>query len=84
MLMTDGLAELFDPANKMFGYKRIESALSEMGGNATPDQIIDRLNRDAENWLRGRAQNDDMTFFVFKRNLIEDKKRPEKHHKEIT
>jgi serine phosphatase RsbU (regulator of sigma subunit) len=69
MLMTDGLAETFNPDKKMFGYERIERILTEMH-DETPDRIIERLHRESDQWLNGMPQADDMTFFIFRRNPV--------------
>lgn len=76
MLMTDGLAEAFDPGNKMYGYERVEKVLCEMV-NETPDRIIERMHLESKNWLGDHPQNDDMTFFIFKRSAVKEKRLPE-------
>jgi hypothetical protein len=82
MLMTDGLAETFNPDKKMFGYERIERILTEMH-DETPDRIIERFHLESEQWLNGKPQTDDMTFFIFKRSPVLKKKKGSKPGKKL-
>lgn len=69
LLMTDGLAESFNKKKEMFGVKRIQNVLKEMA-DKNPEQIIQRLFKEGSQWSKNSSQNDDMTFFVFKRNIV--------------
>jgi serine phosphatase RsbU (regulator of sigma subunit) len=73
MLMTDGLAEAFNDKRKLFGYERIERIFSDMI-DASLEQIIDRFYTESENWIGEKPQSDDMTFFIFKRNVVDQTK----------
>lgn len=66
ILMTDGLPELFNGSGEILGYDRVAKAIME-SIHKTPKEIIDHLQFTAEKWLDGSSQDDDMTFFVFKR-----------------
>jgi hypothetical protein len=68
MLMSDGLAETFNHEKQMFGFERIKWILKEMA-DATPEEIIDSLHYHSKIWSNGIDQSDDMTFFIFKRNI---------------
>ena len=67
LLMTDGLMERFNPADVMFSLARIESVLAETA-HETPEQIIYQLVQAGEIWAEGRANDDDITFMVLKRD----------------
>jgi serine phosphatase RsbU (regulator of sigma subunit) len=66
VLMTDGLPELFNDKGEMFGYKRVLELIKGVAGQS-PDRIIGDLYSAARAWRNGSKQDDDMTFFVFKR-----------------
>lgn len=65
LLLTDGLPELFNRDNKMFGYDRVEKCFKEVGANSS-QEIVSHLNKSAEKWLNYKPQDDDMTFVVIK------------------
>jgi serine phosphatase RsbU (regulator of sigma subunit)/ligand-binding sensor domain-containing protein len=65
LLLSDGLPELFNPDGEMFGYLRLKQLFAEIG-RKNPDQIIDDLVAAGESWLKGKLQDDDMTFVVLK------------------
>ncbi|MGD2093128.1 MAG: two-component regulator propeller domain-containing protein [Candidatus Aminicenantes bacterium] len=65
LLLSDGLPELFNPAEEMFGYSRLKQLFSEIGSK-TPGQIIADLVAAGDSWLKGKPQDDDMTFVVLK------------------
>lgn len=66
VLMTDGLPELFNDDGEMLGYERASSLILDVA-HKSPKEIIDHLYSAATDWLDGSSQDDDMTFFVFKR-----------------
>ncbi len=65
LLLSDGLPELFNPAEEMFGYSRLKKLFAGIG-DKTPDRIIDELVAAGDSWLKGKLQDDDMTFVVLK------------------
>ncbi len=73
LLMTDGLAESFNKEKEMFGYERIKDLLTTMA-DQTPKQIIQQFYKIGDQWSGSGSEHDDMTFFVFKRNLVKEKK----------
>lgn len=70
ILMTDGLPELFNKTGEMLGYDRVAELIMEVA-HKSPQEIIDHLYAEAASWLDGGIQNDDMTFFVFKRKAAD-------------
>lgn len=66
VLMTDGLAESFNADGEMLGYERVSQLILEVV-HKSPEEIIHHLNQASAQWLNGSPQDDDMTFFVFKR-----------------
>lgn len=68
VLMTDGLPELFNVDGEMLGYERVSELIIRVA-QKLPDEIINCLFDQASTWLNGSPQDDDMTFFVFKRKM---------------
>ncbi|QQS37753.1 MAG: tetratricopeptide repeat protein [Ignavibacteriales bacterium] len=66
MLMSDGLPELFNDKNEMFGYENLNKLL-ETSGKSTPEEIITYFSSTAVEWTAGNRQQDDMTFIVFRK-----------------
>ena len=65
LLLSDGLTELFNPADDMFGEERVEQCL-QASAQSSPDEIIARLLAEAEVWAEGRKLDDDLTLVVLK------------------
>ena len=65
LLLSDGLTELFNPADEMFGEERVEQCLQACA-QVTPEEIIARLLAAAEAWAEGRKLDDDLTLVVLK------------------
>ena len=65
LLLSDGLTELFNPADEMFGEERVEQCL-QASAQMTPDEIIAQLLAAAEEWAEGRKLDDDLTLVVLK------------------
>ncbi len=65
LLLSDGLPELFNPLNEMFGYKKIETILQEHS-NETSESIIGHLKAEAAGWMGEQDADDDITFVVIK------------------
>ena len=65
LMLSDGLTELFNPANEMFGEERVEPSF-QAAAESSPTEIIARLLADAEQWSNGRALDDDLTLVVLK------------------
>lgn len=65
LVLSDGLPELFNPTNEMFGYKQVEDTLLDNSGKS-PDEIIECFKQRAHDWAREFDPNDDITFVVIK------------------
>jgi serine phosphatase RsbU (regulator of sigma subunit) len=65
LLMSDGLAELFDDNDEMLDYPRIREAFKEVAENS-PNQIVQHLYSIGDNWRKSRNQGDDITLIVLK------------------
>lgn len=65
LLYSDGLPELSDQNNKMYGF---DKTLSEfyLVGNKKPEEIVNHLKKTASEWVNGKAPGDDVTFVVIK------------------
>lgn len=66
VLMSDGFPELFNNEGQMLGYDQVSVLILEHI-NRSPEEMINQFHATASTWLDGRNQDDDMTFFVFKR-----------------
>ncbi len=66
LLLSDGLAEIFNDQNEIFDYPRIRRAFTEVGHLAA-DEIVTRLRGLVLEWRNGRDLNDDVTFVVIKK-----------------
>mgnify|MGYP000844656153 CR=1 len=66
LLLSDGLAEIFNDQNEIFDYPRIRQAFTEVGHLAA-DEIVTRLRGLVLEWRNGRDLNDDVTFVVIKK-----------------
>lgn len=71
ILMTDGLPESFNGDGEMLGYDRVSELILETA-EKSPSDILDQLLGASQDWLRGSLQNDDMTFFIFRRKTAKD------------
>ena len=65
LLMTDGLPERLDPDNNEFGYYRSMSIFREIGPNSA-GRICELLAEAGDEWAKGRVQEDDVSFAVYK------------------
>jgi serine phosphatase RsbU (regulator of sigma subunit) len=66
LLLTDGLPEQKNASGEMFDYDRVHRAFADVGGRST-EEIIGRLEREAEGWLHGASPDDDITMLVIKK-----------------
>jgi len=65
LLLTDGLPEQMNNNEEMFDYSRVKNHFHEIADNP-PDEIISTLVKKTDDWMNGRAQDDDVTFVVIK------------------
>ncbi len=65
LFMSDGLPEMFNNDNELFGEERCIKVFIE-SATLSPSEIIDRLVQAGRDWAEGRPQKDDVTFLVIK------------------
>ena len=65
LLMSDGMPELQNTNNEMFGYERIQNIFKDVAAKE-PKVIIDHLNDKGSAWVNDKAPDDDVTFVVIK------------------
>jgi len=65
MLFSDGLPELLNESNQMFGYERVKKLFSEIMEKSSKE-IVDRFKHSAQDWAGDKPPNDDVTFVVLK------------------
>jgi serine phosphatase RsbU (regulator of sigma subunit) len=65
LLLTDGLPEQMNNEEEMFDYSRVKSNFRKII-NHKPDEIINGLVKAGDDWMNGRAQDDDISFVVIK------------------
>ncbi|SHM06421.1 SpoIIE family protein phosphatase [Fibrobacter sp. UWB7] len=78
LLYTDGLTEAMNANGKLFGLKRVESAICGDGGMnaddknrelpafAGPQQLLDTMSHAVSEFVNGAEQSDDLTMLVIK------------------
>lgn len=65
LMMTDGLAELFNEERKSFGVQRIKKTFQENSGKPV-NKIVETLFSEGREWRGSSKQNDDITFVSFR------------------
>ncbi len=65
LVLSDGLPELFNPNNEMFGYKQVEEILLN-NADKLPDEIIQNFKQLGADWRGSSDPDDDITFVVIK------------------
>ncbi len=65
LLMSDGLPEMTNKDDEQFEYYRISKLFKEIGVKR-PREIVDEIVEVSENWLDGKALEDDITLLVMK------------------
>ena len=63
VLYTDGITEAFNDQREMFGIERLDTALTECGGD--PDCIVDRVHAALYEHTKRMTRDDDQTLVVF-------------------
>jgi sigma-B regulation protein RsbU (phosphoserine phosphatase) len=66
LLLTDGLPEQKNTSEEMFDYARIIDSFKETARSA-PADVIARLVKDGDEWMRQAVQDDDITLMVIKK-----------------
>ncbi len=65
LLMSDGLAEQFNPDGEILDYPRVKEAFKKTAGESATE-IARSLVQKGKEWADGRAQGDDVTLVVVK------------------
>ncbi|APF19508.1 protein serine/threonine phosphatase [Caldithrix abyssi DSM 13497] len=65
LLMSDGLPELRDSVNRMYGYERIKNDFYEVAENTSQD-IIDFFREKSSHWKNKERPDDDVTIMAIK------------------
>ena len=68
LLLSDGLAEIFNDQNEIIDYPRIRKAFEEIG-HLQANEIVSRLRQLVIEWRNGRELHDDVTFVVIKKQM---------------
>ena len=63
MLMSDGLAELQNEKQELFGYTKVRNSFESVADHK-PEDIISHLKNEGMNWLGNNKPEDDITFVV--------------------
>ena len=65
LLMSDGLPELMNDNNEMYGYDRIKTKY-HLVGEKEPEERVNHLKNSESQWSNGKDADDDVTFVVIK------------------
>jgi serine phosphatase RsbU (regulator of sigma subunit) len=65
LILSDGLPELFNHQNELFGYERVQTEFHKVA-EKSPKEIIESLKSSAASWAGDTDPNDDVTFVVIK------------------
>ncbi len=65
LMLSDGLPELTNDSNEMYGYDKTKTEFHSVG-EKEPEEIVDHLKNSASQWVNGKAPDDDVTFVVIK------------------
>jgi ligand-binding sensor domain-containing protein/serine phosphatase RsbU (regulator of sigma subunit) len=65
LLLSDGLPELKNTQNEMYGYQRIRNGFENVADKA-PEDIVSYLKNEGASWINHADPDDDVTFVVIK------------------
>jgi serine phosphatase RsbU (regulator of sigma subunit) len=65
VIISDGLPEAPNLAGEIFDYQKLQNLISTYG-NQTAQEVIDQLMIEADAWLAGNHNPDDITLVVIK------------------
>ena len=65
LLLTDGLPELQNRKDELYGYKRVRNIFEEVA-EKEPEEIISYLKDEGSAWINDEQPGDDVTFVVIK------------------
>jgi serine phosphatase RsbU (regulator of sigma subunit) len=69
LLLTDGLPEQKNTSEEMFDYARVIDRFKDVA-SSSPGEIIQHLVKDAEAWMDGATQDDDITLMVVRKIAV--------------
>jgi hypothetical protein len=67
-IISDGLAEAPNAIGELFDYPRIQSIINE-NSNMNSQTLIEKLMSEADTWLAGKHNPDDITIVIIKHNI---------------
>lgn len=67
LILSDGLPEQMNLKEEMFDYSRVKNRLCDFI-HETPEEIINKLVGEGDNWMKGVVQADDISMVVIKVN----------------
>ena len=65
VIISDGLPEAPNLAGELFDYSKVQNLIAQYG-NHSADEVIKQLMMEADNWLAGNHNPDDITLVVIK------------------
>ena len=65
VIISDGLPEAPNLAGELFDYSKVQNLIAQYG-NHTADEVIKQLMMEADSWLAGNHNPDDITLVVIK------------------
>ena len=65
VIISDGLPEAPNLAGELFDYQKVQNLISTYG-NQTAQEVIDQLMMEADAWLSGNHNPDDITLVLIK------------------
>lgn len=63
LFVSDGLQELFNKNREMFGWEKVKSTFGQCA-HLKPNEIINHLNDEADQWRGDKSIDDDITFAI--------------------
>jgi serine phosphatase RsbU (regulator of sigma subunit) len=67
-IISDGLAEAPNATGELFDYPRIQNIINE-NSNMNSQALIEKLMSEADTWLAGKHNPDDITIVIIKHNI---------------
>jgi len=65
LLLSDGMPELQNEKNEMYGYERIRDGFKRIA-KKEPEDIINFFKNECSSWVNNQDPDDDVTFVVIK------------------
>ncbi|HYC36191.1 MAG TPA: CHASE2 domain-containing protein [Usitatibacter sp.] len=73
VIVTDGATEAMNPARGFFGLERLRTSLSWMPREASPTELIRKLDEDVKKFAAGAEAADDLTLLAFRWEGVSDR-----------